>query len=88
MCGAYIRNYGSPGAETVFAWMLAITLGGWVFIPWWLQHHPGDLWSASVPIKLIIGPAVFLQMRLNDRDAAYTDRICCVDRSAFGNMGN
>jgi hypothetical protein len=46
-------------AEMVFAGVLAITLGGWVFIPRWLRHHAGDLQNASVPIELIIRPVVF-----------------------------
>jgi hypothetical protein len=53
--------------KMVFAWVLAITLGGWVFMAWWLRHHPGDLQNASVPITLIIGPLMFLRMRLNDK---------------------
>jgi hypothetical protein len=78
----------------VFAWVLAITLGGWVFhslvaptSPWRPEEcfctDRVDHWACGV-----------LQMRLNDKfkddtwDAAYTDRICCVDRSALGNMGN
>jgi hypothetical protein len=66
MYGAYVRSCRSP-----LRWssrgVLAITLGGWVFIPRWLRHHAGDLQNASVPIELIIRPVVFSQMRLNDR---------------------
>lgn len=54
-------------AAMVAAWQLFITIGGWVFVWWWLKDHPGDLQNASVPITLIIGAMMLLWLPLSEK---------------------
>ena len=54
-------------AAMVVAWLLAITIGGWIFAGWWLKDHPGDLQNASVPITLIIGALMLLWLPLGEK---------------------
>lgn len=54
-------------AAMVVAWQLAITLGGWFFVGWWLKDHPGDPQNASVPITLIIAALMLLWLPLGEK---------------------
>jgi hypothetical protein len=52
--------------DMVFAWMVAITLGGGtVFMALWLGRHPGDLQNASVPMSLSVSIVTLLCLLLN-----------------------
>jgi hypothetical protein len=54
-------------AVMVMMWQIIITLGGWIFMAWWLKGRSGDLQNASVPITLIIGALMLLWLPLNEK---------------------